>query len=100
MVGVDPHQRSVETDRTFVKRDQCAKVEGIHLWNAERDRFAAILIKSRASPAQKPLEVITARYARFYFNPIGRPVFPHFNEGGEEIWDAVAQLLNVSVLIG
>ena len=65
-----------------------------------RDRFALVLVERRAGAAEKSLQIIAARHAFLDFESLRRAIFPHLDEGGEEIRHAIAQLLHVGVLVG
>ena len=67
MIRVHVHERAVKPDRAFVERDQRADVKGVDLRNAERDRVALAFVERRARAAQKALQIIAARHARFDF---------------------------------
>src|SRR5438552_12091264 len=45
MVGVDVHERSIESNRAFVERDQGADAESVRLRNANRYRLAVLFVK-------------------------------------------------------
>src|SRR5439155_3232192 len=100
IVGVDVNQRAVKAHCPLVQRDQCSEITRVHLENANRDGFAPTLVERASRPAQKPLKIIAACDAVLNFEPLTAPIFAHFDERDEKIQDAVAQLLNISVLIG
>src|SRR6476659_5190259 len=84
----------------FVERDQRSDVKSINLRNAERDRVAPVLVERGPGAAEEPLQVIAARHALFDFEATARAILSHLDERDEEIRNAIAQLLDVGVLIG
>src|SRR4051812_9237155 len=100
MVGIDVNQAGVESDRALVQPNQDANIKRSHFRDRNRDRFAAAVIESGTGSAQKPLQIIPARHSLFDLEPPRVPVLLHLNESDEEIQDAVAQLLDVCMLVG
>src|SRR5262249_14293923 len=99
MIGVDVDQRAVKANRAFVERDQRADAERVRLWNAHRDRFASFFVKRGPRPAEKSVQIISAGYAGLNIEGRAVAILRDFNEGDKKIQDAVAQLLNVRVLV-
>src|SRR4051794_10073348 len=100
MIGIDVHERPVKADGPFIQGDERADRKRVHVRHGDGDRFAATLVKRAAASAQKTLEIIAARYARFHLKSRRMPILSHFDESDKEIGDTVAQLLDIGVLIG
>src|SRR5205823_5381438 len=93
MISVDVDERSIETDRTLVQRNQRSNVEFVHFRDAHGDQFTSALIKSAACPAQESLKIIAAGDAVFHVKGHTMSIFANLDESDEKIQNTVAQLL-------
>src|SRR5690606_15362819 len=101
VVGVDANERSVETDGPFIEGDQQTDGLGRTLGHGNRDGVTVAFAKRIAGAEQKALEKIAAGDTGLHFKGlIGDAVLQYFDESDEEIIHAVAELLDVGVLVG
>lgn len=100
VVGVDVDEAGVEGDGAFVEGDEEADVEGGGFFDAEGDGLAVVFVEGFAGAAEEALEVVAGGGVWVDFDLCGIGGFADFDEGGEEVVDAVAELLDVGVLVG
>src|SRR5687768_1350636 len=99
MVGIDPQETGVQADGAFEQRDQTTDRSGFDARDGQSDRLAIVVKKGFARTEQKSVEVIARGDAGFYFQR-WPPGLEHADENDKEVGHALAQLLNVRVLIG
>ena len=100
VVGVDVDQAGVEGHGAFERGDEGAEVEGIDPRDAERHAFAAVFGERLAGAAEEALEEIAAGGAGLDLDRVAGAVLADLDEGDEEVVHAVAQLLDIGVLVG
>ena len=100
MVGVDVDQRGIKRDRAFEEGDDDPELEGIHFRDGNRQRLAAGLVQRLSRAAQEALEVIGGGGAGLDFHALAIASLADLDEDREEIVHAVAELLDIGMLVG
>ena len=100
VVGVDVDQRSVEGDGALEEGDELAESAGVDLWDGDGDGAAAAFVEGFAGSTEEALQEVGGGDAGLDFDGVTCASLADFDEGGEEVVDAVAELLDVGVLVG
>ena len=110
VIGVDVDQFRIETDRAFVEGDQRSDRRPRDLIHGDRDRVTTTVGQGFSRTQQKALQIVARREAGIDFEDrpdvfsvrveIHFAVLQHLDERREEIWQAVAKLLHIGVLVG
>ena len=98
VVGVHVHQFAVQAHGTLEQGDQGPKAGGIEALQRDAEVEAPLLGEGRAGALQEAIQEV-AGVLPLQGRDVPR-VLQHFNEGHEEVVDAIAQLLHVGVLVG
>ena len=100
VIRIHVHQRGVETHRPLEQCDQQPKLERRHLGDGNGERLAPGLVQCPARAAEKALQVIRGGGAGLDLDAVTVAALPHFDERDKEIVHAIAELLDVGVLVG
>ena len=100
VVGVDVDEGGVEANGAFEEADEHAEREGVEFGDAEGEGLAAISGEGLAGASEEALEEVATGEAGFDFERRGVLGFADLDEGGEEVVHAVAELLDIGVLVG
>jgi len=100
VVGVDAHEAAIEADGAFEEGDDLADGDGGDFGQSNRDGLATLLEERLARAEEEALQEVAAGGVRLDVNDGAGAVLEHFDEDREEVEHAVAQLLDVGVLVG
>ena len=100
MIGIDIDEAGIKAHGPLEGGDQESQGEGVHVRDAKRDAFALVLKEGPAGAAQKPLQIVATGHPGFDFERRAALGLTDFDERGEEIIHAIAELLHVGMLVG
>ena len=100
VVGVDVDEAGVEGNGSLKEGDEHAEGEGGDLGDGDGEGTSSGFVEGFAGAAKKSLEEVGGGVAGFDFDAVAVAAFADFDEGGEEVVHAVAELLDVGVLVG
>ena len=101
MVGVDADKRRVKASRPVEQCNYRTDRFCRHVGQRERNRLPALRAQSLARAEHERAQIVAACYAAgLDFNRVALARFQHFNKRHKKVVYAVAQLLDVGVLVG
>jgi hypothetical protein len=99
MVGVHVDKRGIESDGTLIKGDEGAQGPDVESIDCYRKGVASALRKGVPCSLKECVETITARDAVLDLWRCAFAVFQDLDKGDEEIVHAIAELLDIGMLV-